>query len=111
MILGQFQIRRDSSANWALHNPVLLEGEIGLEKDTSQFKIGNGVTPWNSLPYGGIRGPAGTSFVNIQVNATPFVVNSTSDTLKFVQGTGIELFVDEATDTIGIRAKTQGGSF
>lgn len=59
MILGQFQFRRDSAANWTSANPILLSGELGLETDTAKFKIGNGTSAWNSLPYGGIQGQQG----------------------------------------------------
>jgi hypothetical protein len=45
------QQRRDVAANWTSGNPVLLSGEIGLETDTSKFKIGDGVTAWTSLSY------------------------------------------------------------
>src|SRR5690606_25103970 len=31
--------------------------ELALETDTAKFKIGDGVTAWNSLPYGGLAGP------------------------------------------------------
>ncbi len=55
----RLQLRRDTAAAWALANPVLADGEFGYERDTLQFKVGNGVTPWNSLPYGGIQGPPG----------------------------------------------------
>jgi len=55
----QFQHRRDTAAVWTSYNPVLASGEIGLEIDTSLFKMGNGSTPWNSLPYGGLKGPTG----------------------------------------------------
>lgn len=58
------QVRRDTGQRWSLNNPILLSGEMGFNIDTSQFKIGDGVTPWNSLSYwnGGI-GPAGTNGV------------------------------------------------
>jgi hypothetical protein len=56
---GQFQFRRDSAANWSSANPVLLSGELGLETDTDQFKIGDGTSTWNMLPYGGLQGPQG----------------------------------------------------
>lgn len=58
-ILGQFQFRRDTAANWTSVNPILLDGELGIEVDTDKFKIGDGVTAWNSLPYGGIKGDTG----------------------------------------------------
>lgn len=48
----RIQFRRDSSSNWTTNNPVLAEGEMGLELDTRRIKIGNGTTNWNSLPYG-----------------------------------------------------------
>ena len=54
----RIQIRRDDSARWAVNNPILLEGELGYETDTTYMKIGDGVTPWNDLPYwqGGLTG-------------------------------------------------------
>jgi hypothetical protein len=30
---------------------VLYEGEFGIEIDTGRYKVGNGVSPWNNLPY------------------------------------------------------------
>lgn len=47
----RIQIRRDSSTNWEVNNPVLLQGEMGLETNTDFLKIGDGQTEWNSLPY------------------------------------------------------------
>lgn len=44
------QIRRDTQANWLSVNPVLAQGEFGWEIDTNVLKIGDGVTPYNSLP-------------------------------------------------------------
>jgi hypothetical protein len=55
------QIRRDTAINWQAVNPILLEGEMGLELGSNCLKIGDGVTPWSSLPYficqGGATGP------------------------------------------------------
>ena len=58
-MIVHLQLRRDTAANWAAANPLLLIGELGLETDTGQFKIGNGATAWNSLAYGGIQGSVG----------------------------------------------------
>ena len=33
-------------------NPVLLKGEVVYESDTCKYKIGDGSTAWNTLPYG-----------------------------------------------------------
>lgn len=46
-----WQFRRDTAANWTAANPVLAEGELGLETGTKQFKIGDGTTAWNGLVY------------------------------------------------------------
>lgn len=45
--------RRGDAAEWAALNPVLADGELGVERDTGRIKAGNGATPWNSLvsPY------------------------------------------------------------
>lgn len=45
----RFQQRRDTSANWTAKNPVLADGEFGIEKDTGIVKFGNGVSTWNQL--------------------------------------------------------------
>ena len=46
-------IRNDIEANWISSNPILLEGEVGITMDTTpkKFKIGNGTSVWNDLPY------------------------------------------------------------
>lgn len=46
------QFRRDTASAWVTKNPILADGEIGLEQVTGLFKIGNGTTPWNTLNYG-----------------------------------------------------------
>lgn len=49
----KLQIRRGLAADWAAGtaNPQLLAGEIGVETDTGNIKIGDGTTLWNSLGY------------------------------------------------------------
>lgn len=51
MSFGQFQLRRDTAANWTSANPTLLAGEWGFETDTLAIKLGNGSTAWTSLAY------------------------------------------------------------
>jgi hypothetical protein len=46
----KIQLRRDLAANWTNNNPLLLNGEVGIETDTLKIKIGNGINRWNSLP-------------------------------------------------------------
>lgn len=57
----QIQVRRGQSGTWSSVNPVLADGEIALESDTSFYKVGDGVNNWNDLPYGGLRGVQGTA--------------------------------------------------
>jgi hypothetical protein len=60
----QLQFRRDTSTNWTSNNPLLADGEMGIETDTQLFKIGTGLSVWTLLPYGGIHGPTGATGQN-----------------------------------------------
>jgi collagen type VII alpha len=61
----QFQFRRGTESEWTSYNPVLAEGEIGVDLGATgstgpfSFKIGTGDLSWNDLPYGGLIGPTG----------------------------------------------------
>jgi ethanolamine ammonia-lyase large subunit len=57
----QIQFRRGTASEWTSANPTLAVGEMGIETDTDQFKIGDGTTAWNSLAYGGIAGATGAA--------------------------------------------------
>ena len=50
-ILVTLQIRHDEAADWTTRNPVLAQGEYGLETDTFLIKVGDGVRDWAHLPY------------------------------------------------------------
>ena len=72
------QLRRDTEANWYNYNPILMNGEIGICEDAGPpqvipatgpatatggapgFKIGDGTTLWNDLPWV-TTGPTGAS--------------------------------------------------
>lgn len=45
----RIQLRRGTAAQWTQANPTLAEGEFGIETDTGKFKIGDGITAWNSI--------------------------------------------------------------
>ena len=59
----KIQFRRDTAANWTANNPILSEGEMGLETDTGKFKVGNGIDVWTALVHSsgaqGIQGIQG----------------------------------------------------
>ena len=48
---NRIQLRRDTAANWTRVNPILEDGEPGLEIDTNKIKYGDGSTDWNILAY------------------------------------------------------------
>lgn len=57
VIKAQMAQRRDTKANWAAQNPVLLAGEIGIvSDDPNLYKVGDGATAWNALPFRGFDG-------------------------------------------------------
>jgi hypothetical protein len=47
----RMQQRRGTADQWLLADPVLGAGEIGVETDTSSFKVGDGVNSWALLEY------------------------------------------------------------
>ena len=79
----QIQFRRDTAAAWTAANPTLAAGELGLETDTSFYKIGNGSTAWTSLAYGTIAGvPANNSITSAMiVNGTIVAGDIASDAI------------------------------
>lgn len=48
-------IRHDTKENWELHNPILLNGEMGIELGNSgknhKIKFGDGIKTWTELEY------------------------------------------------------------
>lgn len=54
-----FLLRGGTAEQWQSVNPILRNREPGIERNgqTSRVKIGDGETPWNSLPY--IEGTGG----------------------------------------------------
>ena len=78
---SKIQFRRDTSNNWREINPILAAGEIGyiFEKEgqeykpTNQYKLGDGVKPWNELPLFGFSGTFSESLEEIK-NENPSTV-------------------------------------
>jgi hypothetical protein len=57
------QNKRGTAATLASVNPILAAGEIVFEIDTQRFKVGDGVTAWNTLVYVNTAGPSGSQGV------------------------------------------------
>ncbi len=47
----RIQNRRGTAAAWTEFNPILSDGELGVETDTAKGKFGDGQTQWTSLAY------------------------------------------------------------
>ena len=79
----QIQFRRDTAAAWTAANPTLAAGELGLETDTTYYKIGTGSTAWTSLAYGTIAGvPSSNSITSAMiVNGTIVAGDIASDAI------------------------------
>ena len=103
--IRKVQMRRDLPSQWVLNNPILADGEFGIERTLgagfntpSQFKIGNGVTRWNDLPYSSLIGPPG-----------PSASVSTDAGNKITLGTDGGVFVmgDDDTDLVSYYADSK----
>jgi hypothetical protein len=61
----RIQMRRGEltgASGWVALNPTLSAGEWGLDTTTKRYKIGDGLTPWNSLAYSSIL-PSNTDLI------------------------------------------------
>lgn len=95
------KLRRDTAADWTTADPILAEGELGVELDTNRVKIGDGATEWSGLDYFGvldsiddIAGVTITSATNgqfLQYDGTKWV-NGTIDLSSYAT----ESYVDTA---------------
>jgi hypothetical protein len=95
----RIQIRRDTTANWGIENPILAEGEFGLDTDLGKFKIGNGTDTWSILGF------QEGSITTVTDNLTS---TSTFEALSANQGKVLKTLVDaipsETTTTLSINA-------
>ncbi len=53
-------LRNDTSANWEAKDPILKEGEAGVDLTTGKIKIGNGSAKWSELKF--VGGDAAQNF-------------------------------------------------
>jgi|GEM_PF-5334839 len=88
--------RIDTASNWSSVNPILENGEVAYELDPDglpgKYKVGNGTTAWNDLPYfsrkkliGSVSSSNFFSFAQTEINPSNYfakfkiVVTSTVD--------------------------------
>lgn len=84
-------LRRDTAANWSSFNPVLLSGEWAFVLDDRTYRIGDGVTAFNSLevyyPTGEVRTINSASPVNGDIALTQ---DNVPDGITYVRVTTAE---------------------
>ncbi len=92
----QFQFRRGTASEWTSANPVLADGEMGIETDTKKVKIGDGTTNWANLSYGlgsddlqTITTAGSTTNRAINITNSTISSNTVSGALTVVGGVGI----------------------
>ena len=86
-------IRRGTASEWTSANPILLEGEVGVETDSKKLKVGDGLTVWASLPYITLT-PAAAASLYATIASPTFTV-TVSGITKTMVGLGS---VDNTTD-------------
>jgi hypothetical protein len=105
----QIQLRNDTAANWTSANPTLAVGELGVETDTDQFKLGDGSTAWTALGYGGVAGgfdsaqtieTVATSRALTSADAGKLILNSAGITIT-VEGLSVGQQVDFLQNVAG----------
>ena len=96
-VYTRFELRRGTASKWTLQNPVLLDGELGIETDTRRFKFGDGQTAWSSLNY--------ASF-DVQLKTTaPTTVNGYDPGQIWINTTNGTVYI--LTDVIGHQKEWQ----
>lgn len=93
----RIQLRRGTASALATVNEVPLAGEICIETDTGNYKVGDGSTIWSNLPYAGLRVPDGNSVYVLKngVYEAANVVDMTETWSPSINGQDIVLAVDE----------------
>lgn len=75
----RIQSRVDMKENWIKENPTLLDKEIGYERETGKYKIGDGIHEWNDLLYSSV----GNEGITVeQFNALNSIVNDKVDKIQ-----------------------------
>lgn len=83
----RIQLRRDTSDNWQTENPVLMEGEIGVDLTSNNIKIGDGLKTWNELEY-----------VSSDVDLSNYYTKDETEALVKATETTLELAIEEKVD-------------
>ena len=73
----------DTASRWSALNPILKNGEIGVESDTNLVKIGDGSTNWTGLTY-----------INQFGRVNNLSVAKTASDISYLQGCEAQFIID-----------------
>lgn len=88
MAITRMRQRRDTGTAWSTVDPILAAGEFGVDTDTSQFKIGDGSTPWSMLPFFASGGGDGNTITVYYDDDNGWPARPTDDVTVTVQWIG-----------------------
>ena len=101
----QIQFRRDTTSNWTASNPVLAAGELGLDLTTYTYKIGNGASTWNQLPYQSMPNSA-VSTAAYSAKGSVAAASAAGAPINVAVGANNSVFVADSTQTAGVKWAT-----
>ena len=88
----RIQLRKGTSTEWSLANPILAAGEIGVDLTNNELRVGDGTTAWESLA------PIGASIGGSSIAADILV----EDILNFYQFDNVEDILQEIGEQLDI---------
>lgn len=94
--------RRSTASGWTTANPVLAQGEAGLETDTNKLKYGDGTTAWSALPYFPSKLSPKTQLTSPFEKTTVTGVAPTATTIAYDIATQSDLLYDVAAASVGV---------
>ena len=86
-----------TAAQLATENPILLDKQLVIERDSGKMKLGNGTTAYNSLPYLLV---SGTTSQYVRGDGSLATFPSIPSITGLVPYTGANANVNLATNTI-----------
>ncbi len=105
-VQNKIQFRRGTASAGANQwtNQVLSAGEVGYETDTGRFKIGDGITSWDSLEYSAVAASDFVAGSGIQLTSG---TNGSTLTLS-ITGVAISGHTHVASDIIDFNSAVSG---
>jgi hypothetical protein len=104
----QIQLRNDSTLAWEEENPILAQGEFGVDTTLGKFKIGNGTSTWSQLQFQ--TGDIADFVFSVDEDGSPSRMTVTDhdmtiQTVRENDGPGTDVDINiQAADDVFIRA-------